>query len=609
MLIRVRSPEGQHRVEVQPSDTLSTLTQKIAEILKTTPDSVVVAGDPTGRSLLPQGPLSSIPLKHGDQVFVAVRKDSAAPETTAQNATSAPVSHHLVKQDPIDDQLLKQPGTIKRGRNPQLCKHGDSGMCEYCMPLQPYDAKYQEENKIKHLSFHAYLRQVTDQNKTPAVTNPQFLPPLEDPDFKVKVPCPSGHAPFPKAICSKCQPSSVTLQQQTFRMTDHVEFEVPELMENFINFWRQTGLQRFGYLYGRFEPYSEVPLGIKAVVCAIYEPPQDNMVDGVQLQLPDPREQEVDGIAKALGLTKVGMIYTDLTDDGTGQGTVICKRHADSYFLSSAECIFAAQKQDVHLTASKYSPTGHFGSRFVTVVVTGNEENGIEPFSYQVSNFAMAMVRDGIVEASVEPSLMRVKESTNERYVPEVFYKYKNEYGLMVKEAAKPTFPVEYLLVTLSHGFPNNRNPTFLMDKEGFPIENRPALQPQDMGTLYTQLFKGKGLSYPLSDFHLLLYLWSLGQVVLDDFNLALEAVRTRDERYTQELAQRPSWQTLRVILEEASRHGVGGFGGGAVGGSSGAGGAGSSAGRGGPVKCRHCTFDNPPGTTTCEVCGLPPNE
>lgn len=61
----------------------------------------------------------------------------------------------------------------------------------------------------------------------------------------------------------------------------------------------------------------------------------------------------------------------------------------------------------------------------------------------------MAMVRDGIVEASVDPALMRVKASTHECYVPEVFYKYKNEYGRDVQGIAKPTFPVEYLLVSV----------------------------------------------------------------------------------------------------------------------------------------------------------------
>jgi nuclear protein localization family protein 4 len=145
------------------------------------------------------------------------------------------------------------------------------------------------------------------------------------------------------------------------------------------------------------------------------------------------------------------MIFTDLVDDGTGAGTVICKRHENSYFMSSAECIFVAQAQEKFHVISKYSSSQRFGSRFVTCIVSGNADSQIDLECYQLSNTGVTMVRDNIVEASVDPSLMRVRASTNEQYVPEVFYKYKNKYGLMVKEAAKPTFPVEYLLVTVCY--------------------------------------------------------------------------------------------------------------------------------------------------------------
>jgi nuclear protein localization family protein 4 len=59
------------------------------------------------------------------------------------------------------------------------------------------------------------------------------------------------------------------------------------------------------------------------------------------------------------------------------------------------------------------------------------------------------MVRDRIVDATTDPTLMRVQESTSEHYVPEVFYKFKNEYNTMVQEAANPTFPVEYFILSV----------------------------------------------------------------------------------------------------------------------------------------------------------------
>src|SRR5437868_515293 len=122
------------------------------------------------------------------------------------------------------------------------------------------------------------------------------------------------------------------------------------------------------------------------------------------------------------------MIYTDLTDDETGQGKVICKRHINSYFLTSQECCFAAATQSRYFNPTRYSPTGKFGSKFVTCIVSGNKDGDVDVAAYQVSNTCVAMMTADIVEASVDPSVVRVKESTNQRYVPEVFYKYKNDY-------------------------------------------------------------------------------------------------------------------------------------------------------------------------------------
>lgn len=96
---------------------------------------------------------------------------------------------------------------------------------------------------------------------------------LEDISCRIKRGC-KDHPPWPRGICSKCQPNAITLNRQPYRHIDNVVFENASLVERFLNYWRSTGHQRLGYLYGRYEIHSDVPLGIRAVVAAIYEPPQ-----------------------------------------------------------------------------------------------------------------------------------------------------------------------------------------------------------------------------------------------------------------------------------------------------------------------------------------------
>ena len=371
-----------------------------------------------------------------------------------------------VKEDAVDQYWRTKDGKISRSRDLNFCKHGANAMCDYCMPLEPYDRKFHQDQNIKHLSYHAYLRQLTPKTSSAAAA---ALPPLVELDYRVKVPCSSGNHPnWPAGICTGCQPSAITLQSQPFRMVDHLEIASMEIIDRFLAAWRTTGLQRFGWLIGRYEPYDKVPMGVKAVVEAIHEPPQEGELDGLSLGLPWQGETHVRTLSASAStpLTIVGYIFTDLDPTAEDRTKNVYKRHPGSFFLSSLEVLFAAHLQAQHRTPSRSSPSGYFSSRLVTAVLTGTEDGAVDVAAYQVSEQAVGMLQADMIEASVDPGMMRVKEENrgedggSARYVPDVFFRYRNEYGIEVKKSAKPAFPVEYLLVNVcldSSPFPSSR--------------------------------------------------------------------------------------------------------------------------------------------------------
>jgi nuclear protein localization family protein 4 len=131
-----------------------------------------------------------------------------------------------------------------------------------------------------------------------------------------------------------------------------------------------------------------------------------------------------------------------------------------------------------------------------------------------------------------------------------------NEYKLAVQENAKPAFPIEYLLVTLTHGFPDDARPLFTSDAGKFPIENRMHVGVnQDLHAVMRQL----GLNSDdtsldaISDFHLLVYLFSLGVLSPEDEKLVVKVALEHNVQDGYNLLQSPGWQTLLTIIREST--------------------------------------------------------
>ncbi|KAG7209636.1 hypothetical protein KM043_011283 [Ampulex compressa] len=435
--LRVQSSEGTKRIDVNPSDTISQLFEKVFDAFELNSFGFGLYKERNHKDEListRSRTVSGSGLSHGDMLYLiplngaqlwSIPSTSGASNNTSlesgpmegvisTNRTSRTAPN--VVEDEVDEQLWKINGKIQRKRDEKLCRHGANGCCVHCSPLEPFDEVYLKQQNIKHLSFHSHLRKLTA-----GVDRGKFIQ-LEDISCRIKTGC-KDHPPWPRGICSKCQPNSITLNRQTYRHVDNVMFENASLVERFLNYWRNTGHQRIGYLYGRYEIHSDVPLGIRAVVAAIYEPPQESTKDTIRLLL-DERETLVDELAQSLNLRRVGWIFTDLIADDIKKGTVKHVRNIESHFLSAQECIMAGYFQNQFPNPCRFSPNDYFGSKFVTVCVTGDNKNQVHMEGYQVSNQCMALVRDGcLVPTKDAPELGYVIESTDKQYVPDVFYK------------------------------------------------------------------------------------------------------------------------------------------------------------------------------------------
>jgi nuclear protein localization family protein 4 len=453
------------------------------------------------------------------------------------------MEHKSVPLDPIDEYLSKQSGLIRLPPEKTSCKHRGKERCINCLPIQPFDKAYLTEHKIKHMSFHAYLRKLTQ-----GVNKGKFAP-LENISCRIKAGCP-GHKPWPEGICTKCQPSAITLNQQEYRHVDNITFENPSVVDNFLDYWRTSGHQRYGLLFGDYTAHDGVPLGIKANVVAIYEPPQKSSADHIEI-LPDPSYETVKEIAKDMGLVCVGWIFTDLIAKDIHRGLVEHTRGAETYFLSAHESIQAGRFQNEHPNPCQLSSDGYFGSKFGTVCVTGDKDNKIHMEGYQVSNQCMALVRDNCMLPTKDaPELGYIKKSSAEQYVPDVYYKLVDEYKNEKTQLARP-LPIEYLLVDVPVSAPITPTRTFnqLPDKKPFPIENRDDLDFSNLQAYLSQFDLDSQFKEAICDFHLLLYLRHQEIVPMSEAIRPLtKAIGSRDAVQIINWRECEQWRTIEQL-------------------------------------------------------------
>ncbi|EDO29888.1 predicted protein [Nematostella vectensis] len=609
LIIRVQSCEGTIRVKTSSGETLSTFLSKVAEQLSIPKRGWSVYTDRSKSTRIESSSrktVASVPLKHGDMVYL-FKTGAGVSNVTSEVSLQDTKPENQVEEDEIDVLLSKQDGLIHRKRDPHMCHHGDNSKCVHCVPLEPYDETFLKEHDppIKHMSLHAYFKKWSH-----GIDKGKFTM-LKDISCKIKEGC-AEHPPWPGGICTKCQPTAITLKRQDYRHVDNILFENPSIVQPFLDYWRRTGNQRLGFLYGRYEEHKDVPLGIRAVVAAIYEPPQEGTPDSLEL-LPNPNLDTVNKLAADLGLRIVGWIFSDLVPDDVKKGTVKHLRDINTHFLTAEECIMAGDFQNQYVSPCRYASSGKFGSKFVTVVVSeGNDENQIGFDGFQVSNQCMALVRDDcLVPTLDDPGLGYIRESSSEQYVPDVFYKDTDSYGNEVTLLARP-MPIEYLLVQVSAAFPVQPVYTFSPPPSNgavFPIENRENIgELQDFDAVRRHLSQyppGNFLS-AMSNFHLLVFLATNDMLPLKTHMEELcAAIKNKDAEACDGWRKGEQWGTVEQIIAAHGKDAPspGPFTHGPIGDVDME--DMTQASRVSSWTCKHCTFINH-AMGSCEMCGLP---
>lgn len=414
--------------------------------------------------------------------------------------------------------LSYDAGEVKAYKEEPTCSHSPDAVCPKCAALDSPKKKEQPEVKVRYLSYKSYLEMLENQGRK----EDEF-------DYRPRV-C-QDHPD--KTKCSRCMERQITLASQIYRRVDRVEFDNQYCVENFISAWRDSGRQRIGLLIGRFQDCPDIPMGRKSVVSCIWEVDQENFPDGAVLnRVPDAFLSDE--------MTIVGVIYTDLS---VKDGQLRSCKNSLGYFASTVELHL------IDFLKKRLRSKDFFG-----ICLSVNEDEGIEPEVFMVTEQFSALMDAGVLSLTTDPEHFQTSR--------DIVYFITNEYGKKVSMKASPLVPLDYFIVKCEVGFkdcPVFDNTTLIK-----------RLTPRKLAAYF-----GDDYSFAkFKSFYLLFGLEKFLPAIIGDL---FTSVIRNDEKMFEELTRHEEFLQLKNVLSNFSEK---------------------------KWNCAACTYLNEAYSASCDMCG-----
>eukprot|EP00933_Yihiella_yeosuensis_P028245 TRINITY_DN22066_c0_g1_i1.p1 TRINITY_DN22066_c0_g1~~TRINITY_DN22066_c0_g1_i1.p1 ORF type:complete len:507 (+),score=106.69 TRINITY_DN22066_c0_g1_i1:127-1647(+) len=464
--VRLVSPAGRSRISISATATFGELQEEVSKRTGVAAGEQRFSLDPGGSQAVsgPSGtPISQLGIVNGTQLHLTNKEASIA----AQVLTKVPVP--VEPEAPIskDGAAGTGSGSASSSSAAAASGGGASSSSSNSAPAVGPDGK---KAPPKFETFDAFLR--NRRYDTASLPGSQkFVTGRVQKGGQIKI------------------PPAVSIKQQPYRHIDTFSVINVEEVQNFIGYWHsvllENAMQRSGWIYGYYLEDKNYDEGTRVIVEGIYEPPQE-MIGEFARPLPDdPNLARVDKIAEALGLERVGWIFTTLPLE-------------DDTLLSPEEVCHIAKLQNEHSTDCHF--TKYTLSKFVSCAVRPDASMGgnpgINPF--MVSEQACAMIRDGIMTS--HPSDNRavlVREAEKNELIPDFCVEGKPNKKILT----------DFFVVRVNDTAPKKHQRMFTHAE--FPRENRQT-HPQrreDIKKYFSRIAKSEPSWSKFADFHLLIYI------------------------------------------------------------------------------------------------------